>query len=162
AQRDVLQPPDRSLRDYPRRRSRSREGCSRALSMARPSAIARLEPSRHTPYVVAFRRTIMVRPKPDTTSLCRYTIAVWLLAIGCRAPARPPLRATPLPDLSRAAAPVQAQLRERYAALARVTANPQASPGELAGAFGAMGMLLMAAEYREAAEPCLLNAEGLA
>ncbi|HMF93136.1 MAG TPA: tetratricopeptide repeat protein [Vicinamibacterales bacterium] len=104
----------------------------------------------------------MVRLKPNSTSIFHYTIALCLLAIGCRAPARPPLRATPLPDVSHAAAPVQAQLRERYAALTRVTANPKASSGELADAYGAMGMLLMAAEYREAAEACLLNAKALA
>jgi tetratricopeptide (TPR) repeat protein len=89
-------------------------------------------------------------------------IALSLVAIGCRAPARPPPRAVSLPDLSRAAASVQSQLRERYAALTRVTANPKAPPGELADAYGEMGMLLMAAEYREDAEACLLNAEGLA
>jgi tetratricopeptide (TPR) repeat protein len=90
------------------------------------------------------------------------TIALWLLVIGCRAPVRPPLRAVSLPDLSRATESVQSQLRERYARLTRVTANPKASPGELADAYGEMGMLLMAAEYREDAEACLLNAEGLA
>ena len=89
-------------------------------------------------------------------------IALSLLAIGCRAPAKPPLRAVSLPDLSNAAESVQSQLRQRYEALTRVTANPQASPAEQAEAYGAMGMLLMAAEYREAAEASLLNAEGLA
>ncbi|HJZ70932.1 MAG TPA: tetratricopeptide repeat protein [Vicinamibacterales bacterium] len=89
------------------------------------------------------------------------TIALWL-AIGCRPPARPPLHAVSLPDLSRAAESVEAQLRERYASLTSVTANPRAPAGELADAFGTMGMLLMAAEYRDAAEACLLNAEALA
>ena len=89
-------------------------------------------------------------------------IALSLAVIGCRAPARPPLRETSLPDLSRAAESVQSQLRERYTALTHVTGNPKAPPGELADAYGAMGMLLMAAEYREAAEACLVNAEALA
>jgi tetratricopeptide (TPR) repeat protein len=106
--------------------------------MAGARLIARLKPSRYT------------------------TIAVWLLAIGCRAPAKPPLRAVSLPDLSRAADAVQSQLRERYAVLTRETANPKASPRELADAYGAMGMLLMAAEYRDEAETCLLNAADLA
>ena len=93
----------------------------------------------------------------------KQTLTIALLAIGCRAvPARPPLEAVSLPDLSRAAASVQAQLRDRYAALTRVTANAKASDGELADAYGSMGMLLMAAEYREAAEAALLNAEALA
>lgn len=102
-------------------------------------------------YVVfAFRRT------------SRSMLVLSLLAIGCRAPARPPLHAASLPDLSRAAESVQSQLREHSAALTRVTANPKVSPGELADAYGAMGMLLMAAEYREAAEAYLLDAETLA
>jgi len=108
------------------------------LSTAGASLIVRLKPSRHT------------------------TIAVWLLVIGCRAPARPPLHTASLPDLSRAAPSVQSQLREHDAALRRVTANSKASPGELADAYGDVGMLLMAAEYREAAEAYLLNAEALA
>jgi tetratricopeptide (TPR) repeat protein len=106
--------------------------------MARASLIARLKPSRYT------------------------VVALWLAVIACRAPARPTLHAASLPDLSRAAQSVQSQLRGQYNALTRVTANPKASPGELADAYGAMGMLLMAAEYREAAEPYLLNAEALA
>ena len=119
--------------------------------MAGASLIARLKPSRDNLILIARLK----RP--------RYTMmAMWLLVIACRAPARPPLRATSLPDLSRAAESVQSQLRERHAALTRTTANPKASSGELAAAYGAMGMLLMAAEYREAAEPDLLDAEVLA
>src|SRR5262245_7056109 len=106
--------------------------------MARASLTARLKPSRYT------------------------VIALWLAVIGCRAPAKPPLHTTSLPDLSRAAGSVQSQLRERYAALTRVTANPKASSAERADAYGAMGMLLLAAEYREAAESYLLDAEALA
>jgi len=89
-------------------------------------------------------------------------LVLLLLAIGCRAPTRPPLGAVSLPDLSPAAESVRVQLRERYSALTRTTADPNASPSELAEAYGTMGMLLMAAEYREQAEPCLLNAEALA
>jgi tetratricopeptide (TPR) repeat protein len=88
-------------------------------------------------------------------------IALCLLAIACRVPAKPALRAVSLPDLSGAAESVRAQIAERYAALTRAAAEPKASPREQADAYGAMGMLLMAAEYREAAEACLLNAEAL-
>ena len=84
------------------------------------------------------------------------------LTIACHTPARPPLHAASLPDLSGAAPSVASQLRERYAALTRVAANSKASRGELADAYGAMGMLLMAAEYRDEAEACLLDAEALA
>ena len=89
-------------------------------------------------------------------------IALCLLAIACRVPAKPALRAVSLPDLSGAADSVRAQITERYDALTRAAAEPKASPRELADAYGAMGMLLMAAEYREAAEACLLDAEALA
>jgi len=89
-------------------------------------------------------------------------IVVSSVAIGCRAPARPALRAVSLPDLARAAPSVRTQLGDRYAALTRTTSDPKASPSDLANAYGAMGALLMAAEYREEAEACLLNAESLA
>jgi tetratricopeptide (TPR) repeat protein len=90
--------------------------------------------------------------------LCAGLIAI----AGCRAPARPSLREVKLPDLARAAASVRAQITERYAALTRTAADPGAASGDLANAYGAMGALLMAAEYREEAEACLLNAESLA
>ena len=89
-------------------------------------------------------------------------IALSIVAFGCRAPRRPELRAVALPDLARAAPSVRAQLGERYAALTRTSTDPAASPGDLAQAYGAMGALLMAAEYREEAESCLLDAERLA
>jgi len=89
-------------------------------------------------------------------------MTLWLLAIACRAPARPPLRAVSLPDLARAAESVRTQLREQYAVLTRTTADPKSSPSALADAYGTMGMLLMAAEYREEAEASLLNAQTLA
>ncbi|HUC74736.1 MAG TPA: tetratricopeptide repeat protein [Vicinamibacterales bacterium] len=92
----------------------------------------------------------------------RRAALVLLLTVACHGPARPALRAVSLPDLGRAAESVQAQLRERYAALTRATSDPRLSTSELADAYGAMGMLLMAAEYREEAETCLLNAEALA
>ncbi len=64
-----------------------------------------------------------------------------------------------LPDLSGMHEAVQAQLRDAEAAL-----EPAASsgPGGLAAAYGRLGMLLMAGEYFEAAEACLLNARRLA
>ena len=102
------------------------------------------------------------RARRTIARAARSAVAVWLLAAGCRAPSRPRLVAVSLPELEGAAESVRAQLRDRYAALTRATDNPKASPNELADAYGAMGMLLMAAEYREQAEACLLNAEALA
>src|SRR5262245_11976197 len=86
------------------------------------------DPGRHRPVNTIDRQ----RPCGTIVRAAGSTIALGLLVIGCRAPARPPLRAVSLPDLSRAAESVQLQLGERYAALTGVTANPKASPGELA------------------------------
>jgi tetratricopeptide (TPR) repeat protein len=98
------------------------------------------------------------------------------LALGCSGPrseppvatnARPPiarssLRPVALPDLSRAGESVAKQLRDGYTSLMATTQKPGTPDLELARAYGEMGRLLMAAEYREAAEPCLLNAQALA
>jgi tetratricopeptide (TPR) repeat protein len=97
-------------------------------------------------------------------------------AAGCRGdavkPAAPPaavaasggaaaIRPVTLPDLSRATPGVQRQLRERYASLMTTkAANPAA--GDLARAYGEMGMMFMAAEYNGEAEACFVNAAALA
>ena len=64
-----------------------------------------------------------------------------------------------LPDLSGMHEAVQAQLRDAHRALESGSSSP---PGELGDAYGRLGMLLMAGEYLEAAEACLLNARRLA
>jgi tetratricopeptide (TPR) repeat protein len=57
---------------------------------------------------------------------------------------------------------VQRQIRAAHdTALAR-TADGGTPPAELADAFGELGKILLAADYRDAAEPCLLNAQALA
>lgn len=66
------------------------------------------------------------------------------------------------PDLSRLAQPVQAQVRERYAAVSRAAADAAAPPAALGDAWGELGLILMAADYRGRAEVALLNAHGLA
>lgn len=72
------------------------------------------------------------------------------------------LRAVTLPDFSRMESPARDQMQARFSALrARVENSPAASP-DLAAAYGAMGTLLMAATYLEAAESCFLNAQALA
>ncbi len=93
--------------------------------------------------------------------------AAILLFAGCRsqvphAPARDALRPVSLPDLSAASERVRAQLHRQYDALTGKTARPDVPPSDLATAYGEMGMLFMAAEYRDAAEACLLNAQTLA
>lgn len=67
-----------------------------------------------------------------------------------------------LPELSRLETSVQAQVREQYAVLQRLQGAPGTPAIELSRAYGAMGKLLMAAEYAELAEPYYLNARALA
>jgi tetratricopeptide (TPR) repeat protein len=71
------------------------------------------------------------------------------------------LRRVALPDLSHASPSVQDQLHEGYAVLTRSIATAGIRPVDLGEAYGRMGMLLMAAEYREEAEAAYLNAQAL-
>ena len=70
--------------------------------------------------------------------------------------AEPTLLPVPLPDLSRMHASVQEQIREAYGALTVLGA------GERSEAYGHLAKLLMASEYPDQAEVCLLNAQRLA
>jgi tetratricopeptide (TPR) repeat protein len=76
-------------------------------------------------------------------------------------PSRAALLAVSLPDLSKMTPSVQKQIRDADASLSVANANPQASTAWLANAYGAMGKLLMAADYPDAAEPSFLNARML-
>jgi tetratricopeptide (TPR) repeat protein len=67
-----------------------------------------------------------------------------------------------LPDLSRLEDSVQAQLRERYAALTAKQSDPRMLDHDLATEYGEMGKLLLAAELLDPAEVALLNAQALA
>jgi tetratricopeptide (TPR) repeat protein len=108
-----------------------------------------------------------VRLKPDATiAIATIALAFVLALTGCskaEAPARPTptytLREIVLPDLSHAAPSVQQQLRDGYAALKKKIDAPATPPEELGAAYGQMGMLLLAAEYRGEAESALLNAQ---
>jgi tetratricopeptide (TPR) repeat protein len=79
------------------------------------------------------------------------------------APAKPAstytLRKVTLPDLSRAAPSVQQQLRDVYASLQKKIDGSNTPTDQLALAYGQMGMLFMAAEYRGEAEAALLDAQ---
>lgn len=88
-------------------------------------------------------------------------LAIVVLLIAC-SPARqsPSIQSVALPDISRAAEPVQKQIRDRYQSLQSTIERKAATP-ELATAFGEMGKLFMAAEYYDAAEACLRNAQQL-
>jgi tetratricopeptide (TPR) repeat protein len=91
------------------------------------------------------------------------------LGIGCtsneratsNSESRAAMRPVSIPDLSRASEPVQAQLRERYVSLTAKIEESATPTIALAHEYGEMGKLFMAAEYRDAAEPCFLNAQTL-
>jgi tetratricopeptide (TPR) repeat protein len=97
----------------------------------------------------------------------RWPLCVLALAVaGCSKPEAPPkptptytLREVTLPDLSHAAPSVQQQLRDGYATLKKKIDAPATPTEELGAAYGQMGMLLLAAEYRGEAESALLNAQ---
>ena len=73
----------------------------------------------------------------------------------------PELAPITLPELARVDAPVEAQIREKYAAVTQMAAAGTAAPRDLGNAYGEYGMLLHAAEYHEAATPAYLNAQAL-
>ncbi len=103
---------------------------------------------------------------------------VMALAGGCAAPedgASGPLRTSAgamraggprqpiaLPDLSGVAVSVQRQVREHHARLTAKLAEPRTPPIELGNAFGELGLVLMAAEYHDAAADCFRSAIDLA
>lgn len=66
-----------------------------------------------------------------------------------------------LPDVSRVSESVRQQLTGRYASLTMKMQAPGIAAVELGQAYGEMGKALMAAEYLDAAEPSLLNAQSL-
>jgi len=78
-----------------------------------------------------------------------------ILICACRAePPAPHLHPVSLPDISAAAPAVQQQIRDQYAALQN---NPSS-----ADAFGALGRLLVAAEFYDAASTAFADAQTLA
>ena len=71
------------------------------------------------------------------------------------------LRPVSFPDVSGATPSAQKQLREGNVSLDATTQNAGVADVVLGKAYGQMGTLLLAAEYRQAAEPYLLNAQAL-
>ncbi|MBI3492955.1 MAG: tetratricopeptide repeat protein [Acidobacteria bacterium] len=70
-------------------------------------------------------------------------------------------RPVALPDVSHLAKSVQEQLRERHSALMTKLEDRTTPAPELADAYGELGLILMAAEYYEAAASCYLTAQEL-
>jgi tetratricopeptide (TPR) repeat protein len=92
-------------------------------------------------------------------------LLVFVAACGSSKPLSPPApppasREVMLPDLARMDPPVQAQVKQRYAALMEKR-KAGASGDVLGAAYGEYAILLQAAEYYEAAEPAYLNAQDL-
>src|SRR4051812_19466180 len=104
--------------------------------------------------------------RPRSEMFRSIAITTSLIALVACSKAEPPkpsptytLRQVALPDLSHAAPSVQQQLRDGYAQL-QAKINGTSTPSEdLGAAYGQMGMLLMAAEFRIEAESALLNAQ---
>ncbi len=71
------------------------------------------------------------------------------------------LRHVTLPDLSPMVPPVQGQIRGAYEVVEAQLGEPQPSVTPLAGAYGNLGRLLLAADYPDSAEPSFLNARAL-
>lgn len=82
-------------------------------------------------------------------------------ASGSRQSAAEAARPVALPDLSRLTASVQAQMRERHAAVMARLEDRTTPPEELGAAYGELGLILMAAEYYEAAASCYQTAQAL-
>src|SRR5262249_50766769 len=87
--------------------------------------------------------------------------AIAVAAACCSSSARRHAKPVTLPDLSRVDPGVQAQVKERYETLKQAMAG-STTDAELGEAYGRYGMVLQAAEFFDAAEPCYLNAEALA
>jgi len=97
-------------------------------------------------------------------------LPLFLIVLSCACTSQTPVpdakpaaqsEAVELPDISSAAAPVQAQLRERFAALQQQIATPGAPPAALADAYGRMGQLFMATEFLLQADRCFHDAQML-
>ena len=67
-----------------------------------------------------------------------------------------------LPDLSRVSDSVRDQVRTRWGAVERLQAGGATPPASAAEIYGALGMVLMAAQFPNAAIPAFLNARTLA
>jgi tetratricopeptide (TPR) repeat protein len=114
---------------------------------------------------------LTVRLKPDTTYVLVGLALMSILAAGCTsprddgsAPKTPDgraLRAVTLPDLSQMADSAKKQIRDRHLALIQAVEHRNTPLLDLSNAYGEMGKLLMAAQYSEPAEACLLNAQTL-
>jgi tetratricopeptide (TPR) repeat protein len=90
-----------------------------------------------------------------------FVCALAMTAVFCSSSARRHARPVTLPDLSRVDPGVQTQIKDRYDTLKQAMAG-STTDADLGMAYGQYGMVLQAAEFFDAAEPCYLNAQSLA
>jgi tetratricopeptide (TPR) repeat protein len=108
--------------------------------------------------LIGLRHLALVLPLP-------LLIALWTVACSPPRSAAAPGRSllpVSVPELTRVDAAVKEQVRQRYASLTSRIASSSASDSDLAAGYGELGMVLQAAEYLDAAEPCYRNAQSLA
>jgi tetratricopeptide (TPR) repeat protein len=109
---------------------------------------------------------VLIRLRHPYQALSLALPIAWL-TVAC---SPPPSAAAPgrhllpvsVPELTRVDAGVQEQVRQRYSSLTSRIASSTASDADLAKAYGELAMVLQAAEYFDAAEPCYRNAQTLA
>ncbi len=113
--------------------------------------------------VSGFSRAVVWVVSGFSRTVAFLLLAASLVSIACGlGNPRPHLLPVSLPDVSRVDPGVQTQTRERYAAVTHKLADRATPLGELGDAYGALGMVLQAAEYYDAAEPAYLDAQMLA
>lgn len=103
-------------------------------------------------------------------------VVAWVLAAGCASREEESsvtsrrvqevtgpqaLNPVALPDLSPVSESVRRQVRERYASFTQKLENRSTPRVELAGAYGELGHLLVAAKFSDEAELCYLHAQAL-
>lgn len=91
----------------------------------------------------------------------RHESAASSSASGSRQRAAEAARPVTLPDVSRLAKSVQAQMRDRHSALMAKLDDRTTPVAELGDAYGELGLILMAAEYYDAAASFYLTAQAL-
>jgi tetratricopeptide (TPR) repeat protein len=82
-----------------------------------------------------------------------------VVVMACNTSRRDVAAPLALPDLSHTAPTLAAQIKEAFALAQRKVADERTSRRERGAAYGAVGMLLLGANFRDSAEPLLLTAE---
>src|SRR4029077_1234678 len=145
----------------PRRVNRTAAREDHLAERARRDVHRRADRSLHHAY--RRRRAVITKKTQRTRRRTKWNIFVpsWLIVVviaaGCSSSARRHVRPVTLPDLSRVDPGVQTQIKERYNSLKQAMAG-STPDAELATAYGQYGMVLQAADFYDAAEPCYLNA----